>query len=137
MKSGGSLIIDEAEGLTVIDVNSGKLVGEEFHKETIMKTNEEAAVETARQIRLRNLVGIIVIDFIDMQSIRSRKKIESLFTAEMKKDKARTTIQEISSFSVIQLTRRRVRESILSRPHRTLRYLRGKRKGKIDIHHLL
>ena len=114
MKSGGSLIIDEAEGLTVIDVNSGKLVGEEFHKETIMKTNEEAAVETARQIRLRNLVGIIVIDFIDMQSIRSRKKIESLFTAEMKKDKARTTIQEISSFSVIQLTRRRVRESILS-----------------------
>ena len=114
MKSGGSLIIDEAEGLTVIDVNSGKLVGEEFHKETIMKTNEEAASEAARQIRLRNLVGIIVIDFIDMQSIRSRKKIESLFTAEMKKDKARTTIQEISSFSVVQLTRRRVRESILS-----------------------
>lgn len=114
MKSGGYLIIDEAEGLTVIDVNSGKLVGEEFHKKTIMKTNEEAAVETARQIRLRNLVGIIVIDFIDMQSIRSRNKIESLFAAEMKKDKARATIQEISSFSVIQLTRRRVRESILS-----------------------
>ena len=114
MKSGGYLIIDEAEGLTVIDVNSGKLVGEEFHKKTIMKTNEEAAVEAARQIRLRNLVGIIVIDFIDMQSVRSRKKVESLFTDEMKKDKARTTIQEISSFSVIQLTRRRVRESILS-----------------------
>ncbi|MYE61359.1 MAG: Rne/Rng family ribonuclease, partial [Candidatus Dadabacteria bacterium] len=114
MKSGGYLIIDEAEGLTVIDVNSGKLVGEEFQKKTIMKTNEEAAVEAARQIRLRNLVGIIVIDFIDMQSVRSRKKVESLFTNEMKKDKARTTIQEISSFSVIQLTRRRVRESILS-----------------------
>lgn len=114
MKSGGYLIIDEAEGLTVIDVNSGKLVGEEFHKKTIMKTNEEAAVEAARQIRLRNLVGIIVIDFIDMQSVRSRKKVESLFANEMKKDKARTTIQEISSFSVIQLTRRRVRESVLS-----------------------
>lgn len=114
MKSGGYLIIDEAEGLTVVDVNSGKLVGEEFQKKTIMKTNEEAAVEAARQIRLRNLVGIIVIDFIDMQSARSRRKIESLFTDEMKKDKARTTIQEISSFSVIQLTRRRVRESILS-----------------------
>lgn len=114
MKSGGYLIIDEAEGLTVIDVNSGKLVGEEFQKKTIMKTNEEAAVEAARQIRLRNLVGIIVIDFIDMQPVRSRKKIESLFTDEMKKDKARSTIQEISSFSVIQLTRRRVRESILS-----------------------
>ena len=114
MKSGGYLIIDEAEGLTVIDVNSGKLVGEEFQKKTIMKTNEEAAVEAARQIRLRNLVGIIVIDFIDMQPVRSRKKVESLFTDEMKKDKARTTIQEISSFSVIQLTRRRVRESILS-----------------------
>ena len=114
MKSGGYLIIDEAEGLTVIDVNSGKLVGEEFQKKTIMKTNEEAAVEAARQIRLRNLVGIIVIDFIDMQPVRSRKKIESLFTDEMRKDKARSTIQEISSFSVIQLTRRRVRESILS-----------------------
>ncbi len=114
MKSGGYLIIDEAEGLTVIDVNSGKLVGEEFQKKTIMKTNEEAAVEAARQIRLRNLVGIIVIDFIDMQAVRSRKKIESLFADEMKKDKARTTIQEISSFSVTQLTRRRVRESILS-----------------------
>ena len=114
MKSGGSLIIDEAEGLTVIDVNSGKLVGEEFHKETIMKTNEEAAVEAARQIRLRNLVGIIVIDFIDMQAIKSRRRIESLFAAEMKKDKARATIQKISSFSVLQLTRRRVRESILS-----------------------
>lgn len=114
MKSGGSLIIDEAEGLTVIDVNSGKLVGEEFQKETIMKTNEEAAVEAARQIKLRNLVGIIVIDFIDMSTIRSRKKIESLFSSEMKKDKARTTIQEISSFGVIQLTRRRVRESVLS-----------------------
>jgi len=114
MKSGGYLIIDEAEGLTVIDVNSGKLVGEEFHKETIMKTNQEAAVETARQIRLRNLVGIIVIDFIDMQSVKSRRKIESLFTTEMKKDKARTTIQEISSFSIVQLTRRRVRESVLS-----------------------
>ncbi len=114
MKSGGSLIIDEAEGLTVIDVNSGKLVGEEFHKETIMKTNEEAAVEAARQIKLRNLVGIIVIDFIDMQAIKSRRRIESLFAAEMKKDKARATIQKISSFSVLQLTRRRVRESILS-----------------------
>lgn len=114
MKSGGYLIIDEAEGLTVIDVNSGKLVGEEFQRKTIMKTNEEAAVESARQIRLRNLVGIIVIDFIDMPTTRSRKKIESLFAAEMKKDKARSTIQEISSFGVVQLTRRRVRESVLS-----------------------
>ena len=79
MKSGGYLIIDEAEGLTVIDVNSGKLVGEDFQRRTIMKTNEEAAVEAARQIRLRNLVGIIVIDFIDMKTIKSRRKIESLF----------------------------------------------------------
>lgn len=114
MKSGGYLIIDEAEGLTVIDVNSGKFVGEEVHEQNILKTNKEAAVEVARQIRLRNLVGIIVIDFIDMQDLKSRKKIESLFTAEMKKDKARSTVQRISSFSVVQLTRRRVRESVLS-----------------------
>ena len=114
MKSGGYLVIDEAEGLTVIDVNSGRLVGEEAHEQTILKTNREAAVEAARQIRLRNLVGIIVIDFIDMQSQKSRRKIESLFSEEMKKDKARSTIQRISAFGVVQLTRRRVRESVLS-----------------------
>ena len=114
MKSGGYLVIDEAEGLTVIDVNSGRLVGEEAHEQTILKTNREAAVEAARQIRLRNLVGIIVIDFIDMQSQKSRRKIESLFSEEMKKDKARSTIQRISVFGVVQLTRRRVRESVLS-----------------------
>ena len=114
MKSGGYLIIDEAEGLTVVDVNSGRFVGEEAHEQTILKTNREAAVETARQIRLRNLVGIIVIDFIDMRSQKSRRKIESLFFEEMAKDKARSTIQKMSSFGVVQLTRRRVRESVLS-----------------------
>ncbi len=114
MKSGGHLIIDEAEGLTVVDVNSGRLVGEEFQEETIIRTNEEAAVEAARQIRLRNLVGIVVIDFIDMQTPKARRKIESLFSEEMKRDKAKTTVLKMSAFSVLQLTRQRLRESILS-----------------------
>ncbi len=114
MKSGGHLIIDEAEGLTVIDVNSGRLIGEKFQEETIIRTNEEAAIEAARQIRLRNLVGIVVIDFIDMQMLKSRRKVESLFSEEMKRDKAKTTILKMSAFSVLQLTRQRFRESVFS-----------------------
>lgn len=114
LKSGGSLIIDEAEGLTVIDVNTGKYISNGDQEEMIFKINKEAAFESARQIRLRNLVGIIVIDFIDLRVIESRDKIFKIFSDELKKDRSRTVIQDISLFGVIQLTRQRVRESILS-----------------------
>ncbi len=114
LKSGGTLIIDEAEGLTVIDVNTGKYISNGDQEEMIFKINKEAALESARQIRLRNLVGIIVIDFIDLRVIESRDKIFEIFSEELKKDRSRTVIQDISLFGVIQLTRQRVRESVLS-----------------------
>ena len=114
LKSGGYLIIDEAEGLSVIDVNTGKFISDGDQEETIFKINREAALESARQIRLRNLVGIIVIDFIDLKVSKSRDKIFEIFSDEIKKDRSRTVIQDISLFGVIQLTRQRVRESILS-----------------------
>ncbi|NIP29986.1 MAG: Rne/Rng family ribonuclease [Candidatus Dadabacteria bacterium] len=114
LKSGGHLIIDEAEGLTVIDVNTGKFISEGDQEETILKINKEAIAESARQIRLRNLVGIIVIDLIDLKSKKYREELFQLFSDEIKKDRARTVLQDISSFCVVQLTRQRIRESVLS-----------------------
>lgn len=96
LKSGGSLIIDEAEGLTVIDVNTGKYTSNGDQEEMIFKINKEAALESARQIRLRNLVGIIVIDFIDLRENESRDKIFEIFSDELKKDRSRTVIQDLS-----------------------------------------
>ncbi len=113
LKSGAYLIIEEAEGLTVIDVNTGKFTGENDHQETIFKINSEAAQEAARQIRLRNLVGIIVIDFIDMKSEELKQKLYETFANSLKNDRARSVIHSMSSFGVIQLTRQRGRESIL------------------------
>ncbi|MGH7885093.1 MAG: Rne/Rng family ribonuclease [Thermodesulfobacteriota bacterium] len=129
LKSGGYLIIDEAEGLSVIDVNTGKFTGGEDQEETIFMINQEAALESARQIRLRNLVGIIVIDFIDLRNTKSRDKIFEIFSEELKKDRSRTVIQDISLFGVIQLTRQRVRESILSMLTDTCHFCSG--TGKI------
>ncbi len=113
LKSGAHLIIEEAEGLTVIDVNTGKFVSDKGHEETIYKINLEAARESARQIRLRNLVGIIVIDFIDMKNQELKNKIYDNFVESLKNDKARSVVYPMSPFGVIQLTRQRVRESIL------------------------
>lgn len=113
LKSGAHLIIEEAEGLTVIDVNTGKFTSNKGHEETIYKINLEAAREAARQIRLRNLVGIIVIDFIDMKSQELKDKIYENFGEALKYDKARSVVYPMSAFGVIQLTRQRVRESIL------------------------
>lgn len=113
LKSGAHLIIEEAEGLTVIDVNTGKFISNKGHEETIYKINLEAAREAARQIRLRNLVGIIVIDFIDMKNQELKDQIYENFGNYLKHDKARSVIYPMSAFGVIQLTRQRVRESIL------------------------
>lgn len=113
LKSGAHLIIEEAEGLTVVDVNTGKFVSDKDHEEAIFKINLEAARESARQIRLRNLVGIIVIDFIDMRNQDYREKLYENFVESLKYDKARTVVHPMSPFGVIQLTRQRIRESVL------------------------
>jgi ribonuclease G len=112
LKSGGYIIIDQTEAMTVIDVNTGKFVGKENLEDTILKTNLEAVKETAYQIRLRNLGGIIIMDFIDMEKIENREKVCNALMEAMKKDRAKSTIYNISELGIIQMTRKRVRESL-------------------------
>ncbi|MEW6002849.1 MAG: Rne/Rng family ribonuclease [Nitrospirota bacterium] len=112
LKSGGYIVIDQTEAMTVIDVNTGKFVGKEELEDTILKTNLEAVKETAYQIRLRNLGGIIIVDFIDMEKPENREKVFNSFVEAMKKDRAKNTISHISELGLIQMTRKRVRESL-------------------------
>ena len=112
LKSGGYIIIDQTEAMTVIDVNTGKFVGKENLEDTILKTNLEAVKETAYQIRLRNLGGIIIMDFIDMEKVENREKVCNALVEAMKKDRAKSTIYNISELGIIQMTRKRVRESL-------------------------
>jgi ribonuclease G len=112
LKSGGYIVIDQTEALTSIDVNTGKYVGKSSLEDTIFKTNIEAVKEIAYQIRLRNLGGIIIIDFIDMEKEDNRHKLFSVFQEAMSKDRAKCTILEVSELGLIQMTRKRVRESL-------------------------
>lgn len=112
LKSGGYIVIDQTEAMTVIDVNTGKFVGKEDLEDTILKTNLEAVKEIAYQIRLRNLGGIIIIDFIDMERAENRERVFNSFVDAMKKDRAKNTILHISELGLIQMTRKRVRESL-------------------------
>ena len=112
LKSGGYIVIDQTEAMTVIDVNTGKFVGKESLEDTILKTNLEAVKEIAYQIRLRNLGGIIIIDFIDMEKIENRDKVFNAFVDVLKRDKAKSTIYNLSELGIIQMTRKRVRESL-------------------------
>lgn len=112
LKSGGYIVIDQTEAMTVIDVNTGKFVGKENLEDTILKTNLEAVKEIAYQIRLRNLGGIIVIDFIDMVQPENKEKVFHEFVEAMKRDRAKNTIYNITELGLIQMTRKRVRESL-------------------------
>jgi ribonuclease G len=112
LKSGGYIVIDQTEAMTVIDVNTGKFVGKEELEDTILKTNLEAVKEIAYQIRLRNLGGIIIVDFIDMEKYENRDRVFNAFVEAMKKDRAKNTISHISELGLIQMTRKRVRESL-------------------------
>lgn len=112
LKSGGSLVIDEMEALTAIDVNTGKNVGSVSLNETILRQNLEAADEILRQLRLRDMGGIIVCDFIDMEAEADRKKLLDHFTNGLGKDRARTRVGRVSSLGLIELTRKRTGESV-------------------------
>lgn len=112
LKSGGYLVIDQTEALTSIDVNTGGYVGHRNLEDTIFRTNLEAAVAIARQLRLRNLGGIIVIDFIDMLEEAHRRQVLEALTAALQCDHARPQIAEGSSLGLVQLTRKRTRESL-------------------------
>lgn len=112
LKSGGYIVIDQAEALVAIDVNTGRYVGRRNLEETIFKTNMEAAREIAYQLRLRNIGGIIIIDFIDMEEQKNRMLVFNALQKALMNDKARTTIYEISELGLIQMTRKRVRDSL-------------------------
>ena len=113
LKSGGYLIIDQTEALVAIDVNSGKATRERSIEDTALKTNLEAAEEFARQSRLRDLSGLIVIDFIDMEEGKNRNLVEKKLRDSMRKDRARIQIGEISNFGLLELSRQRLRPSVI------------------------
>jgi ribonuclease G len=112
LKSGGYIVIDMTEALTVIDVNTGRYVGKRNLEDTILKTNLEAVKEIAYQLRLRNIGGIIIIDFIDMEKESSREKVFQGLTESLKKDKSKTNILKISELGLVEMTRKRTRESL-------------------------
>ena len=113
LKSGGYLIIEHTEALTAIDVNTGRYVGKKSHEDTILKTNLEAAEEVVRQLRLRNIGGLIIIDFIDMEKAANRRQVyDTLQEAVRQKDKAQTKILKISELGLVEMTRKRTRESL-------------------------
>ncbi len=112
LPSGGSLVVDEAEALTAIDVNTGSFVGSRDLEATIVRTNLEAADAVAHQIRLRNLGGIIIVDFIDMESADNRQLVQAAFERALAKDRARTHVLPMTEFGLLELTRKRVRPSI-------------------------
>jgi ribonuclease G len=108
LPSGGSIVIETTEALTVIDVNSGKFTGGKNLEDTIVKTNIEAAAEIARQVRLRDIGGIIVCDFIDMNTEASRSKVVQTLESGLRKDRTRATIQSFSNLGLLEFTRKRV-----------------------------
>jgi ribonuclease G len=112
LKSGGYIIVDQAEALTAIDVNTGRYVGKRTLEDTILKTNLEAVREIAYQLRLRNIGGILILDFIDMEREDNRRKVYSALQEALSHDKAKTTISHISPIGLIEMTRKRIRESL-------------------------
>jgi ribonuclease G len=112
LKSGGYLIFDQTEAMTTIDVNTGAYVGHRNQEETIFRTNLEAALAIARQLRLRNLGGIIIIDFIDMQEEEHRRQVLNSLETSLAGDHAKNQIMEVSSLGLVEMTRKRTRESL-------------------------
>ena len=113
LPSGGSLIIEHTEALTVIDVNTGKNVGSSNLEETVYRNNLEAAVEIAKQLRLRDVGGIIVIDFIDMEVRKNRDDVVRVFRDALARDKTRTQVFDISELGLVEMTRKRIGEGLL------------------------
>ncbi len=114
LPSGGSLIIEHTEALTVIDVNTGKNVGSTSLEATVLQNNLEAAAEVAHQLRLRDIGGIIVIDFIDMEIKENRTKVVSSFKQALARDKTRTQVFDISELGLVEMTRKRIGEGLLT-----------------------
>ena len=132
LKSGGYIVINQTEALVAIDVNTGKFVGKRNLEDTVLKTNLEAVSEIVRQLRLRDLGGIIVVDFIDMEERRSKKKLIEAFEKELQKDRARTKVLQISDFGLVEITRQRTKKSLERILCRPCPYCSGAGKIKAD-----
>ncbi|HTE50478.1 MAG TPA: Rne/Rng family ribonuclease [Kofleriaceae bacterium] len=113
LKSGGSLVIDQGEALTAIDVNTGSFIGKDDLEKTITRNNLEACDEVARQLRLRNIGGIIVVDFVDMEKEANRKLVWDAFHKALARDTTRCNVTKISELGLVEMTRKRTRESLL------------------------
>ncbi|MBN2496282.1 MAG: Rne/Rng family ribonuclease [Deltaproteobacteria bacterium] len=125
LKSGGTIVIDQTEALTAIDVNTGRYVGKHNLEDTITKINLEAVKEIVCQLRLRDLGGIIIIDFIDMERQANREKVFNALQEALAEDRARTNILKISELGLVEMTRKRVRESLLRSLSKTCPYCEG------------
>lgn len=125
LKSGGYLIIDQTEALTAIDVNSGKFVGQKTLEDTTLLINLEAVEEICNQLRLRNIGGIIVLDFIDMEKAENRERVYRMMDEHLRKDRARTNLLKISDLGLIEMTRKRVQEDLVSSISQTCPYCLG------------
>ncbi len=125
LKSGGSIVINTTEALVAVDVNSGKNTSERNIENTALKTNLEAAVEIARQLRLRDLGGLVVIDFIDMDDYRNNFKVEKSLKTALVRDRARVQFGRISMFGLMELSRQRLRSSLIDKSFETCNYCKG------------
>jgi ribonuclease G len=130
LRSGGYLVINPTEALVAIDVNTGKYVGRDSLEETIFRTNMEAVREIVRQIRIRDLGGIIVIDLIDMEEAAHREAVFALLESELERDRSRTRVLNISEFGLVELTRKRSRSDLLTQLAQSCPYCRGSGRVK-------
>lgn len=113
LKSGAHLVIEHTEAMVVIDVNSGRFIGKKAHEQNSLKINLEASREIARQLRLRDIGGLIVIDFIDLEEEKNRKKVYNELKKELMKDRAKVSLAEFSNFGLLEMTRQRIRLDLL------------------------
>jgi ribonuclease G len=112
LKSGGYLFIEKTEAMTVIDVNSGRYAAKKDQELNSLRTNLEAAREVCRQVRLRDIGGLVIIDFIDLEEDKNRKKIYDEMKKELRRDRAKVTILPLTEFGLMQMTRQRIRQSV-------------------------
>ncbi len=135
LKSGGYIIIEQTEALTAVDVNTGRYVGKRSLEDTILKTNLEAVKEVVYQLRFRNIGGIIIIDFIDMERESNREKVFGAFREALRYDKAKTNILKISELGLVEMTRKRTRENLIQILCEPCSYCegRGYLKSKVSI----
>ena len=126
LKSGGYIIIDRTEALTSIDVNTGRFVGKSNFEETVLETNVEAVREIAYQLRLRDIGGIVVIDFVDMDEASSKERVQEALGDALKADRARTFVLPMSALGLVEMTRKRVRDSLIDELTESCHYCEGK-----------